>query len=228
MTNEAKNEKDNAKEIKRLISLIDQNPAVTKNYNDLAEQLFLNKSADLAQELLQKALTQVNEPEELYYNLALADYFVGDFAQSIVYLDKLPQNDAVLYQKGLAYFKQNQFQKALAFAMSIQEKDNNSSELLADIWLGLGQMAQAKENLLAISAKERSAKVLFLLGVTTLENDQDASMAFFDQAEKKDPKYFQETKKQYDSLLNLVKQGKNNEISREDWRGYFRKWSQFF
>lgn len=194
-----------------LIKEIDQHPKQVENYLQLSTYLIEQNSPDQALELLQKAQSLIDKPQELVYNIAVCYYMQGEFKKSLALLDTLPNNDETLYQKALVFMKLGQYQKALAYAMTIKLSDERTLELLGDIWLSLGNLQQANSSYSAINTEKRNAKVNFLLGLTVLDQDRKKAQEYFKRSEKKDSAYFANAKKQYAALMEMVRgeNGKN-------------------
>ena len=57
---------------------------------------------------------------------------------------------------------------------------------------------------LAVPDDKRTAKVYFLLGVTTLEKDRDQAQKYFDQAKAMDEKYYHHAMNQYASIMKML------------------------
>lgn len=204
-------EKGQVKEaIHVLVAAIDDHPRQLDNYLQLSTYLLEQGSADQAAELLTKAKHLVAKPELLDYNLAICYYYQGDFQKALGLLKKLPNDDANLYQKGLVYLKLGQPAQGLAHVLAIKHPDNDAQELLGDLWLAQGDLERAESSLLQIPESSRSAKVWFLLGVSSLTRDRAQAEQYFAQSRKKDEHYFLRAQKQYDGLLQLVKKRKNN------------------
>lgn len=187
-----------------LIRNIDQKPQQVGNYLQLSTYLIEQGSTDQALKLLQEAQHLVKKPQELNYNLAVCYYMQGEFDKAIQILDQIPNDDLTLYQKALTYLKLGQGQKALAYALTIKNIDERVQELLGDIWLSLGELAQAEQMYLAIPAAKRTAKVYFLLGVTTAEKDRDQAQKYFAKSKSMDEKYYTHAMDQYASILKTI------------------------
>lgn len=191
--------------VKKLVKRIDSDPKNVDNYLQLSTYLIDQNSIDQALELLQKASTVVEDSKDLTYNLAVCYYIKGDFKKSLSLLDELENTQETLYQKALVFLKLGQYQKALAYALSLTNQDERTLELLGDIWLSLGDLKQAKENYLKIKAEDRNAKVEFLLGLTLLEESLEQAQVHFDLSKQKNPTYFKQANTQYASLLKLIR-----------------------
>lgn len=193
-----------------LIKQIDAHPKQVENYLQLSTFLIDQKSPEQAQKLLEQATQLVDKPKELYYNLAVCYYVQGNFKKALTLLQQIPNDDLTLYQKALVYLKLGQTAQALAFALSIKRTDKRTKELVGDIWLSRGAFAQARASYLSIPASARSAKIYFLLGVTTLSQNRTKAEKYFAQAKKMDDKYYKKARQQYAGLLKMVAQGKKN------------------
>ena len=136
------------------------------------------------------------------------DYALGDFDQALARLAQIPDDDMTMYQKALVYLKLGQSQKALAYALSIKESDDQVKELIGDIWLALGELEAARASYLEIAEGQRTSKLNFLLGLTYFSQDRDKAEEFLARSKEQDPKYYQKAKDQYESLLKLLSQGK--------------------
>lgn len=197
--------------IRLLVQKIDKNPKNVENYLQLSTYLIEQNSPDQALELLQKAQGLVEKPQELTYNIAVCYYMQGEFEKSLQLLDTLPNDDETLYQKALVFMKLGQYQKALAYALTIKILDERTLELLGDIWLSLGNLKQAYDSFIKIMPDARNAKVNFMLGLTVLDQDRGRAQEFFDLVKKKDATYFANAQKQYAALAKMIrgKNGKN-------------------
>lgn len=187
-----------------LVQKIDQNPHKVENYLQLSTYLIEQGSSDQAQQLLEKALGLVKKPEDLYYDLAVCYYMQGNFEKSAALLNKIKNDDLTLYQKALVYLKLGQNQKALAYALSIKQLDSKVFELMGDIWLSLGSFKEAEETFLKIPEDKRSAKIYFLLGVTTFSSKREMAKQYFTKSKLLDKKYYEKAKSQYNDLLKLI------------------------
>ncbi len=198
--------------IHELIKKIDQEPTKAENYLQLATCLVEQGSFDQATQLLEQAKNLVKKPQALDYDLAVSLYLQGDFAQALDLLDKLPNDDLILYQKALIFLKMGQPQKALAHALTIKNVDDRVKELLGDIWLSLGDLKEAKANFAAIGPEKRSAKVNFMLGITLFSEDRQQAEKYLAQAKQQDPKFFEQAQEQYNAILKMVNDaGKSND-----------------
>ncbi|NHL96625.1 tetratricopeptide repeat protein, partial [Lactobacillus helveticus] len=159
---------------------------------------------DQAQQLLEQAQHLVKKPQELNYNLAVSYYMQGDFDKALALLDQIPNDDLTLYQKALTYLKLGQSQKALAYALTIKKIDEKVQELLGDIWLSLGENDQAQQSYLAIPVDKRTAKIYFLLGVSTMEKDRNKAESYFAKAKAMDEKYYKRAMDQYASIMKML------------------------
>lgn len=194
--------------IQELIKDIDSDPKNANNYLELSTYLLEQGAIDQAKKILVQAKGLVAEPQTMDYNLAICYYMEGDFDRALALLDTIPNNDETYYQKALVFHKLGNPQKALAFAMSVSKTDNDLFELLGDIWLSLGDFHKARENYMKISKDARSGKLNFLIGVTLFGSSRQEAEQYFNLAKQLDPDYYQNAKKQYDSLLKVIKQGK--------------------
>lgn len=193
-----------------LIKRIDAHPHQVENYLQLSTFLLDQNSPAQAQKLLEQAEKLVDQPRELYYNLAVGYYVQGDFKKALNLLSQIPNDDLTLYQKALVYLKLGQTSKALAYALTIKKSDERTKELLGDIWLSLGHFAQARAAYLSIAVAKRSAKIYFLLGVATFSQNREQAQEYFSRAQKMDNKYYQQARQQYAALLKMIRQGKQN------------------
>ncbi|BDR60415.1 tetratricopeptide repeat protein [Lactobacillus xylocopicola] len=210
MSNEQKM-KQNAAQVHRLITEIDADPHNTENYLRLATLLVEAGSFDQARQLLEKAQTLVENPQDLDYDLAVCYYLQGEFTKSLQLLEQIPNDDLVLYQKALVFLKIGQAQKALAYALTIKKSDERVNELLGDIWLALGSDQAAKASFEDIAPTQRTAKVNFRLGIATLASDRDQAEKYLHRAQKQDPQYFGQAQKQYAAILKMINHtGKDN------------------
>lgn len=187
-----------------LVQRIDDKPQNVDNYLQLSTYLIEQGSLDQAQQLLEHAQHLVKKPKELNYNLAICYYMQGDFDKALNLLDQIPNDDLTLYQKALTYLKLGQSQKALAYALTIKNIDERVQELLGDIWMSMGNNDMARQMYLKIPLKKRTAKIYFLLGVSTLEKDRTQAKEYFDRAKKMDEKYYKRAMDQYASIMKML------------------------
>lgn len=187
-----------------LVQKIDNNPQKVDNYLQLSTYLIEQGSVDQAQQLLEHAQHLVKKPKELNYDLAICYYMQGDFDKALNLLDQIPNDELTLYQKALTYLKLGQSQKALAYALTIKHIDERVQELLGDIWMSMGNSDMAQQMYLKIPLEKRTAKVYFLLGVSTLEKDRDQAKKYFDQAKEMDEKYYKKAMDQYASIMKML------------------------
>lgn len=187
-----------------LVQKIDQKPQNIENYLQLSTYLIEQGSVDQAQQLLEQAQHLVKKPQGLNYNLAVSYYMQGDFDKALALLDQIPNDDLTLYQKALTYLKLGQSQKALAYALTIKKVDDKVQELLGDIWMSLGENAQAQQAYLMIPKDRRTAKIYFLLGVSTMEKDRTQAEAYFAKAKAMDEKYYKRVMDQYASIMKML------------------------
>lgn len=187
-----------------LVQKIDQKPQNIENYLQLSTYLIEQGSVDQAQQLLEQAQHLVKKPQELNYNLAVSYYMQGDFDKALALLDQIPNDDLTLYQKALTYLKLGQSPKALAYALTIKKVDDKVQELLGDIWMSLGENAQAQQAYLMIPKDRRTAKIYFLLGVSTMEKDRTQAEAYFAKAKAMDEKYYKRAMDQYASIMKML------------------------
>lgn len=195
--------------IHALIEKIDKDPHNTDNYLQLSTYLIDQGAGDQAMQLLEKAKGLVKDSNALDYNLAVAYYTQGEFDKALNLLNNIPNDDLTLYQKALVYLKLGQNEKALAFALSIKNVDDRVKELLGDIWLAWGDLKSAKQSYDSIPEDNRTAKIYFLLGVSTYSENRDLAEKYFAKSKSLDEKYYNNAKDQYGSLMKLISQNKN-------------------
>lgn len=192
------------KKIHELITHIDEKPDSSENYLKLATFLIKEGSSDQATELLKKAKSLVTHPQDLDYDLAVCYYLQGEFKKALNILNQIPNDDLVLYQKALVFFKIGQKQKALAYALTIKQRDAKTWELIGDIWLSLGEINQAESSYKKIRKEQRTAKVNFMLGITSLTQNRLEAEKYFAKAKAQDPKVFAQEEQKYASALKLI------------------------
>lgn len=140
-----------------LIKKINNHPKNIENYLQLSTYLIEQNSADQALELLEKARGLVDQPEALTYNIAVCYYMQGDFAKSLALLNSIPDDEETMYQKSLIFMKLGQYQKALAYALTLKNQDERTLELIGDIWLSLGDLKSANQTYSKILKDKRNA-----------------------------------------------------------------------
>ena len=196
------------KAIHLLIEKINKQPKNIENYLQLSTYLIEQNAADQALELLEKARGLVEHPESLTYNIAVCYYMQGEFAKSLALLNSIPDDEETMYQKALIFMKLGQYQKALAYALTLKNQDERTLELIGDIWLSLGDLKSANQTYNKISEYQRNAKVNFLLGLTLFDTKPDEAEKYFKLSKSQDPKYFAQAQKQYNAVAKLIR-GKN-------------------
>lgn len=196
------------KAIHLLIEKINKHPHDIENYLQLSTYLIEQNATDQALELLEKARSLVKHPEDLTYNIAVCYYMQGDFAKSLALLNSIADDEETMYQKALIFMKLGQYQKALAYALTLKNQDERTLELIGDIWLSLGDLKSANQTYNKISEDQRNAKVNFLLGLTLFDTDPDEAEKYFKLSKNQDPKYFAQAQKQYNAVAKLIR-GKN-------------------
>jgi tetratricopeptide (TPR) repeat protein len=132
----------------------------------------------------------------------------GDFAKSLALLNSIPDDEETMYQKSLIFMKLGQYQKALAYALTLKNQDERTLELIGDIWLSLGDLKAANQTYSKILEDQRNAKVNFLLGLTLFDTNPDEAENYFKLSKEQDPKYFAQAQKQYNAVAKLIR-GKN-------------------
>ena len=192
------------KRIHELITHIDEKPENSENYLKLATYLIKQGSSDQATELLEKAKNLVTHPQDLDYDLAVCYYLQGEFKKALNILNQIPNDDLVLYQKALVFFKIGQKQKALAYALTIKQRDAKTWELIGDIWLSLGEINQAESSYKKIRKEQRTAKINFMLGITSLTQNRLEAEKYFVKAKAQDTKVFAQEEQKYASALKLI------------------------
>ena len=191
-----------------LIKKINNHPKNIENYLQLSTYLIEQNSADQALELLEKARGLVDQPEAFTYNIAVCYYMQGDFAKSLALLNSIPDDEETMYQKSLIFMKLGQYQKALAYALTLKNQDERTLELIGDIWLSLGDLKSANQTYSKILKDQRNVKVNFLLGLTLFDTNPDKAEKYFKVSKKQNPKYFAQAQKQYNAVAKLIR-GKN-------------------
>lgn len=195
--------------VHKYVAAIDANPQKLDNYLRLSTYLIEQGSVQQAQKLLEEAQHLVKKPLELNYNLAVCHYLQGNFDQAIALLKVIPNDDLALYQKALVYLKVGQGQKALAYALTIKNQDNKVHELIGDIWLSLGNLAEAEKQYLAV--QPATSKIEFLLGVVQLSSNRQKAKAHFAISKQKDEQTYKQLRDQYAGLMEMIsKREKNN------------------
>lgn len=191
-----------------LIEKINDSPKNIENYLQLSTYLIEQNAADQALELLEKARGLVDQPEALTYNIAVCYYMQAEYAKSLALLNSIPDDEETMYQKALIFMKLGQYQKALAYALTLKNQDERTLELLGDIWLSLGDLKSANQTYSQIIKDQRNAKVNFLLGLTLFDTNPDKAESYFKLSKEQDPKYFAQAQKQYNAVAKLIR-GKN-------------------
>lgn len=140
-------------DIARLVSEINANPDNWQAYADLVAVLVATENLVEAEELALKSLGLFQANDEALQNLLYAAgnvyYVAGDYARANEFFAKITDleilHDATVMQ-AQAWYAQNQFQKALVFALTAveQQPENVAAQvLLGNIWLGLQNMDKA-------------------------------------------------------------------------------------
>lgn len=194
--------------VHELIKRIDVNIHDIDAYLQLSTILIENGDANSALELLNRAKFQNPKSVDLDYNLAVAAFYTGDLELAQKILNSLPNTDENRYEKARVYFKLQQFEKALAFILTVKQHDDHYFELLGDIWLSLGNSQEAADAFKKIT--KPTVKSNFLLGVAQIDHDYAGAQKSFLVAQKIDQKEYAVLKTRFDDLLKL-QQGKAND-----------------
>ena len=70
--------------------------------------------------------------------------------------------------------------------------------------MSMGNNDTARQLYLKIPLEKRTAKIYFLLGVSTLEKDRTQAKEYFDRAKKMDEKYYKRAMDQYASIMKML------------------------
>ena len=197
----------------KLIKKIDEDPYDEQAYYALGTVLTEQKSYEQAEELFKRALNAVaDKPQKLallhyglgnvYYASALYDEALKEFS---LVNDKDLQAQAYLMLAQTYYAKEN-YQKALAFAMTADQLESTLTTLglMGDCFLALGDFNQAKAMYLQALAKNTTdARINFQLGVLAVVDGEDPSK-YFDQAKKSDPRLYQKLNERLKDVEQVI------------------------
>ncbi|QFR23356.1 tetratricopeptide repeat protein [Schleiferilactobacillus harbinensis] len=205
-----------AARVHTLVAQIDRDPRDKKAMIELAHLLVTQNDLDQASTLLTKALGLFPDDDLLQYNLAVVATAQGQYSIAQKLLAQV--TDPVLaadkaYTTGQIYYKQQQYPRALAFALTAV--DHNGAD--AQYQLLYGDILSALENwTLAVPALQQAASLApkgfkphFDLGVALLGQGQvDEARAVLAQAEKIDPARFQHQLTLFSDIGRLMQRQK--------------------
>lgn len=166
--------------VKLLVQAIDAQPDDLDNYLQLGTYLTELKDFEQAEELLQKACHRFPNNGDLNYDLGIVYYEAEHFELALQQFTQLiktqPKSENFLMLARI-YFKQQNYPKAAAFALTAHEKAPDTaapSILLGDSLLSMGQLQSAKDFYLqAHKVDPDNLDALFGAGMVTFILDKD-------------------------------------------------------
>ncbi|WP_290034192.1 tetratricopeptide repeat protein [Ligilactobacillus cholophilus] len=205
----------------KLVKEIDENPYELSNYYELGTILTEMQSFPQAEELFKKALTIFHEKDQqskINYGLGNVYYCAGLYPEAIDAFQKVTDKELsgnAYLMIGQAFYAQNQYQQAMAFALTASEQLKNDIEpvkLLGDCFFALGDLNQAKEYYLkALSMNENDVHTNFQLGIIGfVKESQEVGNLYFKKVKQLDPNYY---KKMYSRLNDIEKAIESKDIN---------------
>ncbi|MFT8424047.1 MAG: tetratricopeptide repeat protein [Liquorilactobacillus sp.] len=202
--------------VQRAIDKIDKNPDDAKAYYKLGVLLTEFKDYEQAEQLLLKALglfSGKTELDLLNYGLGNVLYSANYFQKAINYFSKIKgqelKGEAILMTAQCEYALGN-YKKSLAFALTINEddrsKDMGAKQLIANIFLALGDFKNARKYFDLILAKEpHNFEANFQRGIITLvlEGEEQAAN-YFKVAQKLDHETFSKMRGQIIDIQKTI------------------------
>lgn len=196
--------------VKLLVQAIDKNDQDIDNYLQLATYLTTLKDYDQAEELLKKACHQFPDNLDLMYNLGVLYYEIEAFPlaeQQFQKLLKLQADTENYLMLARIYYKQQNYAKAMAFALTAHDQDPQAvapSIMLGDSLLSMGRLKQAQEFYLqAHQLAPDNMESLFGAGVVAYILNQDDSLLA--QVKMKNPTYYQQQIKRLSEIEKFLK-----------------------
>lgn len=188
--------------VQQLVDYLERTPTDIEAYVTLATFLTTLKDYEQAEVLLQKALTQFPENDALKYALGTLYYQAEAYQQAETTFSQLVKETQALdaqYMLAQTYHQLEQNARAMAFALTVQEKQPDQLDaniLVGNILISLGDFDQAQiyfKNAHRIDAQNGEA--VFKYGLTQLVLGRE-SQSYFERAKTLDPAYFEKNKQQ--------------------------------
>ncbi|KRN29380.1 tetratricopeptide repeat family protein [Lactobacillus selangorensis] len=196
--------------VKQLAAYLQHNEHDLPAYLQLSTYLTALKDFPQAEELLQRALSVFPNDASLRYNLGTLYYVAQDYTKAIPIFQELVQNEQMAdaqYMLGEIYFRQKQYQLALAFALTAQQADPtaiDANQLCGAIWMSMGNFAEAAQyyrNVLDQAPENVQAN--FQYGLTQFAQRQPAEK-YFNFVQKQAPDYFKQQKQQLTDIERFL------------------------
>ncbi|GBG93930.1 tetratricopeptide repeat protein [Ligilactobacillus salitolerans] len=208
-------QKKNQQIVQKMIKALDDDPYEPRRYYDLGSMLTEMQSFQQAEELFLKGLNVFEkEPAKqniLHYGLGNVYYSAGMYTQAVQQFDLVTDQKLrldSLMMLAQSYYAQQQYQQALAYALTVSEKrpaDPSPSALLGDCFLALGDFKNAQNYYDKSLAKDpANVRVNFQRGIVALALGEDGSR-FFQQVKQTDPKFYRQNKERLDDIATLIK-----------------------
>lgn len=202
--------------VQALVAYLKDHSDDIEAYVTLATFLITLQDLEQAESLLQKALTQFPDEPALLYALGTLYYQAESYQQAIsifMQLVKASQSVDAQYMLAQSYHQLEQNPRALAFALTAQEKQPNQLDtniLVGNILISLGDFDQAQGYFKkALEIDAQNGEALFKFGLTQLVLEQP-SAAYFEKAKQVAPAYFEKNKQQLIDIEGFM-QAKNQE-----------------
>ncbi|MCH4171040.1 MAG: tetratricopeptide repeat protein [Lactobacillus sp.] len=195
--------------ISLLVKAIAKDSDDLENYLQLGTYLTAVQDFEQAEELFQKALHKFPNNQALNYNLGVLYYEAGELKKAQAQFQSLntkAQTAENYLMLARVFFKQQNYQKATAFALTAHDlapKDTGALVLLGDSLLSLGNLKQAQDFYLdAYGLDKANLAALFGAGMVQYVLDHDDHLL---QAVKaQDPKYYHAQQKRLSDIEKYV------------------------
>ncbi|WP_035053500.1 tetratricopeptide repeat protein [Carnobacterium pleistocenium] len=207
--------------IQLLIQEIDDNPANSDCYYNLATMFILGKKYEDAKAVLETAIEKYPENPIFVYAFGNLYYEIEDYTTALTYFKQVSQFDETSLKKdamvmiGQIYLALNQSKMALAYFLSAYEEDKLDKTLIlliGNTLMQLGTFEEAKKYFeLSIEQSPQNDEAWFKRGVVgmALKEEVDSLKQYFDKAKELDPVKYEERTKQLQAIEVMMKNQKD-------------------
>ncbi|MHC9532835.1 tetratricopeptide repeat protein [Dellaglioa sp. L3N] len=212
MSKRAEKEAESKQLIHQLVEKVEQEPDNQQAYYELGSYLTKLKDYPQAEELYKKALSHFDgQSDLLQYGLGNVFYEAELYPEAIQSFQKITNQamkENAFLMLAQSYMAQEQYQQALAFAITAQEitpKNPDTNELIGDIFLALGQFENAARYYdLVLEVDAHQAKANFQRGLANMVLGLEFE-PYFELAKASDQAYFAAQKQRLSEIEAFIK-----------------------
>ncbi|MEK6189458.1 MAG: tetratricopeptide repeat protein [Carnobacterium alterfunditum] len=206
--------------IQLLIEEINNDPANSDCYYNLANMFILGKKYEDAKAILETAIEKFPEDPIFIYAFGNLYYEIEDYSTALSYFNQVIKFNETRLKKdamvmiGQNYLALNQSKKALVYFLSAYEEDKLDIALILLIGNTLMQLGSFKEAKmffeLGIEQAPQNDEAWFKCGVVgmALKEEVDSLKKYFDKAKELDPIKYEERTKQLQAIEVIMKDQK--------------------